>query len=161
VDRAILFENRVSTREKLAGTFVSDLRYAWAKPGVTSPLALPVLRAFPFRDFAPTWADALEADRVVACPTREAPALMRELQERQGVQSTLLCPIVPARAWWGFVGFEDCHQARVWRTEEVSLLRTLARAIAASVRHAQMRSSLNQVRTTLRGSVLHTASGEG
>ncbi|CAM3080466.1 GAF domain-containing protein [Corallococcus sp. ZKHCc1 1396] len=156
VDRACIFENRTTN---LAGRFLTDLRHAWAEPGVVSPHAHPVLRSFAMRDYALAWMDMLEAGMVVSCAAREAPPLMRDVLERQGVQSVLLCPITPAKQWWGFVAFEDCRQARVWRPEEVSLLKSLARAIGASVRHANMRSSLSQVRTNLT-SVLRTASGD-
>jgi GAF domain-containing protein len=156
VDRATIYENRTTN---LAGRFMTDLRHAWAEPGVVSPLAHPVLRALPLRDYAMAWTDMLEAGMVVSCGTREAPPMMRELLERQGVQSVLLCPIVPAKQWWGFVAFEDCHQARIWRPEEVSLLKSLARAIGASVRHANMRTSLSQVRSNLT-SVLRPVAGD-
>ena len=156
VDRACIFENRTTN---LAGRFMTDLRHAWAEPGVASPYAHPMLRSLALRDYAMAWMDMLEAGMVVSCATREAPPMMRELLERQGVQSALLCPIIPAKQWWGYVAFEDCHQARVWRPEEVSLLKSLARAIGASVRHATMRSSLSQVRTNLT-SVLRPISGD-
>lgn len=156
VDRACIFENRTTN---LAGRFLTDLRHAWAEPGVVSPLAHPVLRALALRDYAMAWTDMLEAGMVVSCASREAPPMMRELLERQGVQSVLMCPIVPAKQWWGLVAFEDCRQARVWRPEEVSLLKSLARAIGASVRHANMRTSLSQVRTNLT-SVLRPVAGD-
>jgi GAF domain-containing protein len=54
------------------------------------------------------------------------------------------------------VVFEDCHGPRSWKPEELSLLKSLARAVGASVRHGQMRSSLNQVRTSLRQAVNRT-----
>ncbi|MBU8899050.1 GAF domain-containing protein [Corallococcus sp. H22C18031201] len=156
VHRAFIFENRAPSFST-KGRFVADLRHAWAKPGIASPLANASLRTFAFRDFAPGWADMLEGGLAVACPTAEAPVMMRELLVQQGVHSSLLCPITPAREWWGFIGFEDCERARVWRPEEISILKSLARAVGASVRQAQMRASLNQVRSTLRGAVLQTA----
>ncbi|NVJ25821.1 MULTISPECIES: GAF domain-containing protein [Myxococcus] len=158
VNRAYIFENRT---QQTYGRFVTDLRYAWAEPPTASALANPVLRAFSFRDFAPGWVDMLEAGMVVACPTRDAPPMMRDLLERQGTQSILLSPINPSRQqWWGVAVFEDCRGARAWKPEEVSLLKSLARAVAASVRHGQMRSSLDQVRNNLRAAVGRTpASG--
>ncbi|MBZ4415107.1 GAF domain-containing protein [Myxococcus sp. RHSTA-1-4] len=157
VHRAYIFENRT---QGTYGRFITDMRYGWAEPPTPSPLANPVLRAFSFRDFAPGWVDMLEAGMVVACPTRDAPPMMRELLERQGTQSVLMCPINPTRQqWWGMVAFEDCRQPRGWKPEEVSLLKSLSRAVAASVRHGQMRSSLDQVRNSLRQAVSRTASG--
>jgi GAF domain-containing protein len=148
VDRAYLFENRT---QGTYGRFITDLRYAWAEPPTPSALASPVLRAFSFRDFAPGWVDMLQAGMVVACPTRDAPPMMRELLERQGTQSLMMCPIYPTKQqWWGVVVFEDCRQPRAWKPEDVSLLKSLARAVGASVRHGQMRSSLDQVRASLR-----------
>jgi GAF domain-containing protein len=158
VDRAYIFENRV---HGTYGRFITDMRHAWAEAPTPSPLANPVLRAFSFRDFAPGWVDMLEAGMVVACPTRDAPPMMKDLLERQGTQSVLLCPIHPSRQqWWGVVGFEDCQRPRAWRPEDISLLKSLSRAVAASVRHGQMRSSLDQVRNSLRQAINRTpASG--
>lgn len=154
VDRAYIFENRT---QQTYGRFITDMRHAWAEAPTPSPLANPVLRAFSFRDFAPGWVDMLEAGMVVACPTRDAPPMMKDMLERQGTQSVLLCPINPSRqSWWGVVGFEDCRQPRLWKPEDISLLKSLARAVAASVRHGQMRSSLDQVRNSLRQAVSRT-----
>ncbi|GEL69206.1 MULTISPECIES: GAF domain-containing protein [Myxococcus] len=154
VDRAYILENRV---QGTYGRFITDMRHAWAEPPTPSPLANPVMRAFSFREFAPGWVDMLEAGMVVACPTRDAPPTMKDLLERQGTQSILLCPINPSRQqWWGMVAFEDCRRPRAWKPEEVTLLKSLARAVAASVRHGQMRSSLDQVRNSLRQAVNRT-----
>src|SRR5687768_16981948 len=92
VDRAYIFENRT---QGTYGRFITDLRHAWAEPPTPSALASPILRAFSFRDFAPGWVDMLQAGMVVACPTRDAPPMMRELLERQGTQALMMCPILP------------------------------------------------------------------
>ncbi|HZI13330.1 MAG TPA: GAF domain-containing protein [Myxococcus sp.] len=148
VDRAYLFENRT---QGTYGRFITDMRHAWAEAPTPSALANPVLRAFSFRDFAPSWVDMLQAGMVVACPTRDAPPMMRELLERQGTHSLMMCPVNPTRQqWWGVLVFEDCRKPRAWKPEDVSLIKSLARAVGASVRHGQMRSSLDQVRASLR-----------
>ena len=151
VDRAYIFENRT---QQTYGRFITDMRHGWAEAPTPSPLANPVLRAFSFRDFAPSWVDTLEAGVEVACPTRDAPLMMKDLLERQGTRSVLLCPInISRQQWWGVVGFEDCRQPRLWKPEDISLLKSLSRAVASAVRHAQMRSSLDEVRNNLRMAV--------
>ncbi|XXF79248.1 GAF domain-containing protein [Myxococcaceae bacterium GXIMD 01537] len=152
VGRVLVFENRTfGTR----GRFLADQRHGWTAPGLT---AAPELRGLALRELAANWAESLAAGNVVSCVVREAPPPMRILMEPRQVQSILLCPIAPSKEWWGFVSFEDCRQPRRWLPEEVTLQRALARALGASIRQSQMRSSLDQARMQLR-EVVKSCSG--
>lgn len=152
VDRASVFENRTfGTR----GRVVTDQRNLWSVPGA---MALP-LRNLMMRELAPNWVDTMVAGNVVSCRVSEAPPPMRQLLEPRRIQSIILCPIAPAKEWWGFVAFEDCRQPRHWLPEEVTLLRTLARSLSSAIRQTQMRNSLDQARSQLREVVKSCVAG--
>lgn len=154
VDRATVFEHRALAAR---GRFLTDQRFGWSSPSVRW---LPMMRDLSMRELAPNWMETLAAGNVVSSLVREAPPPMRQLLEPRQVQSILLCPITPSKECWGFVAFEDCRQPRVWAPEEITILRALSRALGASIRQTQMRSSLDQARLQLR-EVVKSCTGTG
>ncbi len=49
------------------------------------------------------------------------------------VTSLILFPIFVKNKFHGFLGFDDTHNERIWNEDEVNILQTLARNIAASI----------------------------
>jgi GAF domain-containing protein len=153
VDRASVFENRTfGTR----GRLVTDQRNLWNN--MPHLMALP-LRNLMMRELAPAWSDALTAGQTVSSLVSDAPQGIQQLLAPRQVKSILLCPIAPAKEWWGFVAFEDCRQPRRWMTEEVTILRTLSRSLSSALRQTQMRNSLDQARSQLREVVKSCVAG--
>lgn len=54
-----------------------------------------------------------------------APGAMKEIFIEQEIRSMLLLPISLEDGLYGFVGFDDCSQARIWKEEEISFLKSL------------------------------------
>ena len=51
---------------------------------------------------------------------------LRQQLDREGVRSLVTLPLMQDSTCLGFVGFDDLRQERVWRSEEINLLRVLA-----------------------------------
>lgn len=56
-----------------------------------------------------------------------------DAQERLGVRSNLLVPVVAGGEWWGVVAIDNCHSRAVWTPAQVELLRGLAEAVAGAL----------------------------
>ncbi|MFN9114870.1 MAG: GAF domain-containing protein, partial [Bacteroidota bacterium] len=54
---------------------------------------------------------------------------LKEVLESQDILSILMIPIYKNDFFWGYVGFDDCTNERVWSEAEISILSTFANAI--------------------------------
>jgi GAF domain-containing protein len=147
VDRIYVFENKRGS----LGELLASQRYEWVTrrvQGISTELQNPVLQDLSYADFIPFWVKPLSEGRSDWRLVKDLPSPARELMEHQGIKSLLLCPIIVKEQWWGFVGFDDCHQERRWSTE-VPLLEALARALAGSLRHEQLRRKLMEAHKAL------------
>jgi two-component system cell cycle sensor histidine kinase/response regulator CckA len=139
VDRVYLFES--STEEGL-GRLLCSQRFEWAAGSVSAEIDNPALQRLPYEDIGPDFERALRAGEVVASLTRDVEPTFRALLEPQGVLSVCIVPVMVEEHVWGFVGFDDCHEERVWSADEISVLRLIAAVLGGHYWREQMRSAL-------------------
>ncbi|HYH96278.1 GAF domain-containing protein [Hyalangium sp.] len=154
VDRLYLYENQPFP---IRGRLLADARYGWSAPGVLSVLESATMRQISIREMAPLWADMLAAGQLVSSLASDAPPRVKLVLTELKTQSLLLVPIQQGKEKWGFIGMDDCRQARVWTAAETTLLKSLAGGLGTALRHKQMRSSLSQTRTQLAEMMLLSA----
>jgi PAS domain S-box-containing protein len=58
---------------------------------------------------------------------------MRQTLEEQKILSVLIIPLFYKDTFLGFIGFDDCKKERIWKEEEINILRTLANNIATTI----------------------------
>jgi len=75
---------------------------------------------------------------------RTFPAEERAVLEPQGIVSILVLPIVVGGRWWGFIGFDETRQPRVWKDAEVSLLKTAAEILGTFFTRKQYEKMLKE-----------------
>lgn len=107
------------------------------------------------------WYHILARGEVFNEPLATLPPDERERLHAIPSKSLLLVPIMPDGDLWGFVGFDDIEQPRVWDDDVVSVLQTLAASMSAAIqRHAaeQELEHKRDIATTLReiGTVLNS-----
>lgn len=144
VDRVYIFENV----RNAAGELCCAQRYEWAE-GVEPQIDNPVLQELPYAQFLPDASESLARGQTIQGITAELSPEQQRLLIPQGIVSVLICPIILQDIWWGLVGFDDCRAPREWPADEVAVLRTLSRALAGTLRHAQMQSTLRAARDQL------------
>lgn len=141
VSRAYLFENSNRTD----GTLVASQRAEFAAPGVAPEIDNPDLQNVPYDDAGfGRWRRLFEAGEPVFGRIYELPADERPLLDAQGVQAVVAVPVWVAGAWWGWLGFDDCEQARDWKPAEVEALSAAADAVAAAIERAQTAEALRE-----------------
>jgi len=138
VDRVYIFEN--SIRED--GEPLLSQRYEWVRQGVSIQIDNPVLQNMPYRPDYSRWYDLLSTGQPVQGLVRDFPAQERPLLEAQDIVSILVIPIHIEGRFWGFMGFDECHEERVWADGEVATLRTAAAAIGGTIARARAAAEL-------------------
>jgi PAS domain S-box-containing protein len=118
-DRAYLFEYDFG-----AGTMCNT--HEWCAAGVTPEIQN--LQALP-NAMLPDWVNAHRRGALVHIPSVAAlPAdgYLRQVLEPQGIRSLITLPLMQGEVCLGFVGFDAVRKERIWRDDEVALLRVLA-----------------------------------
>jgi diguanylate cyclase (GGDEF)-like protein/PAS domain S-box-containing protein len=128
VSRAYLFQNVRDPQ----GRLWMDLLAEWDAPGIAPLFEDPGNHLHPY---TPTFTRRIERywrGEELPEPVRTMPEAEREVLEREGVRSTLTVPVFVHDEWWGYVGFDDCDDERVWSASEVDALRAIAGALGVS-----------------------------
>ena len=75
-----------------------------------------------YRDDLPGWERMLSGGFCINGIVREMSPQERDRFAPQGILSLLIVPVFLREKFWGFVGFNDCHQERVFTANEESIL---------------------------------------
>lgn len=94
----------------------------------------------------PSFYEKLSSLEKVHAKVDELPEPERSILEEQQVKSILIIPFAVENEWKGYVGFADTHRKRVWEEEEISLLTTVSRIIAAFEKRKAIEQSLVEQR---------------
>jgi len=121
-DRAFLFQNVRDPQ----GRLWMDLRAEWDAPGIGQIFVDPSNHLHPYAPAFSRLIDLFWRGEVLAELVRSMPASERSVLESEGVRSLLAVPVFVREEWWGYVGFADCTDERIWTDVEIDALRTVA-----------------------------------
>ncbi len=140
--RAYFFRNDWNPQ----GQRVACQQAEWCAPGIPSRLAHPKLQNLVYADWVPRWLAVLEQGKILAGPVMDFPTPERDLLQSQSVQSILILPLMLGGTFYGFIGFDNCVEPRLWDMAEVDLLQAAAAAIALHQERTQAQTDLEQSR---------------
>jgi PAS domain S-box-containing protein len=143
VDRCYLFRN--AWNEQL-GENVSNQLLEWTKEFVEPQLNNPELQDVPFSLVHPFMEALLENRPFICLVSRLPDSGLRKILEMQEIQSLIALPIWLDERLWGFVGFDDCENERVWSNSEVSILSSFATSIVNAIKRGMTEDSLQQAK---------------
>ncbi|WP_051463622.1 PAS domain S-box protein [Leptolyngbya sp. PCC 6406] len=138
VDRSYIFENHPHPK---TGEMVLSQRWEWVAEGVTRQIDNPELQNIPVDKVLPNWYQSLSQGQTVGGLTKDFPEEEQAHLRPQGIVSILLVPIFIEDYFWGMVGFDDCHEERVWENSTQSALKSIAGTIGSAI--ARRRAEAN------------------
>src|SRR5690606_27784273 len=71
----------------------------------------------------------------------------------QGILSIVVVPVFVNNAWWGFIGFDDCVDERIWTEAEVDALHIAGGVLGAAIEREKREETLRQLNETLEARV--------
>lgn len=146
VDRVYIFENVLLETGELA----CSQRYEWAVDNVTVQIDNPNLQEVPYEAAGiPRWQYHFEQRMAIKGFVKDFPQPEREILEPQDILSIICIPIYIQSEWWGFIGFDDCTQMRIWSDEEEEILFNLANSFGGLIMRNRIEDSLRGVRSEL------------
>ncbi|MEP0868225.1 response regulator [Trichocoleus desertorum AS-A10] len=142
--RVYIFENHFENSHLHSSQLLMSQRAEWCTAGVQPEIDNPELQNLSYADFFPRWAERLSQGEIVAGIVADFPESERVILEPQGILSILVLPFIVNSRFCGFIGFDNCVEARAWETSEIDLLRAAAAAIALAQERHQAEAVLQQ-----------------
>jgi signal transduction histidine kinase len=131
VSRVYIFENEIDPHDGL----LTSLRHEWVAQGISAQLEDPVLHRLSYAEMGfQRWAHLLKRGMAVFGRVLEFPESEQAFLLRQSIQALVVAPIFVDDLWWGFIGFDDCTEARRWSSMEIDALYTAGNIIGAALR---------------------------
>jgi PAS domain S-box-containing protein len=131
-DRMYIWKNH----DKNGRLYCSQL-YEWvegARPQQGSDLTVDIL----YSEQAPEWERILSSGNCINNFVRLLSQNEREILSAQDILSVLVVPVFIKDQFWGFVGFDDCHNERIFTKEEESILRSGSLLVANALLRNEM-----------------------
>ncbi|NJO44648.1 MAG: PAS domain-containing protein [Oscillatoriales cyanobacterium RM2_1_1] len=138
--RVYLFENSYSFQEKL----LMNQRVEWCAPGIHPELENPIYQNLPYADFNLEFAEALGRGEVVSSLVRDLPEPMQSILATQNILSILVLPLMVQGKFFGFMGFDNCFEAKAWEPSEINLISAAASAISLHLERHQAQLELQE-----------------
>ncbi|MGB3754814.1 MAG: ATP-binding protein [Rivularia sp. (in: cyanobacteria)] len=146
VDRIYIFQNHAHPE---TGQHAMSQRWEWVAEGIHPEIDNPELQNLPYEAYLPRWYDILYQKQPVLGLTKDLPETERILLESQGILSIIVVPIFIRDYFWGFAGFDDCHQERCWDETTKAALMAIAGSIGGAICQRQTEANLILLNETL------------
>ncbi|NET27837.1 response regulator [Okeania sp. SIO1I7] len=146
VDRIYIFQNHLHPE---TGEAASSQRWEWVAKGVQPEIDNPKLQNLLYPEILPRWYYTLSQEQPILGIIRDFPEVERLLLQPQGILSILVVPIFIRDYFWGFTGFDDCHQERQWDDSTKAALMAIAGSIGGAISQWQTEANLKQLNETL------------
>jgi len=151
VDRVYIWKNHVRN-----GMLYGTQLYEWsegAKPQQGGEYAVNI----PYGEASPRWKELLSQGQCINNIVADMPPEERGHLTPQNVLSILVVPVFLRDQFWGFVGFDDCHQERLFSKDEESILRSGSLLIANALLRNEMTRSIHTAVSKLEAVIDHYA----
>jgi PAS domain S-box-containing protein len=142
VDRIYIFENHPHPDTQAPA---SSLRWEWVAPGISPKTSQPSVQNLLYSNFSSRWYEALSQQRPIAALVKDLQASEQAILVPQSVMSLLVMPIWERDYFWGFIGFDDCHQERLWSKLDIAVLQSIAASIGSTIAQHQLDANLEQI----------------
>ena len=122
VSRVYIFENSDDNR------FCSNT-YEWCNDGINPEI--DNLQNISYETDIPGYADNFNEQGIFYCPdVAILPQNLYDIVAPQGIKAMLHCAIREKGVFWGYIGFDDCREPRLWTREQIELLTFFSEALS-------------------------------
>lgn len=147
VDRVYVFENHAAP--ELQQCSMSQ-RFEWNVAKQKLYIDHPHLQSLSYYTHLAEWYKPLFAGEIKEGNAVSFPPLEQEILEQKNIVSLLVVPIHLDKAFWGFIGVDDCRTQREWSKHEYSLLRAIGDSIRGTMARQQAELAVRKSESQLR-----------
>jgi PAS domain S-box-containing protein len=135
-----------------AGCLLMSQRTGWCSTGIASEIDNPKLQNLPYDDWFPRWATVLAKGEPITGIVSTFPPSERAILEPQAILALAVFPLQVNSRFFGFIGFDNCVEAREWDALEINLLGVAAAVISLALEYKQAELALRQSEKSFRRS---------
>jgi len=140
VDRVYIYEHKTDIEN---GELYFSLRYEWAADPSISQLNDKTLKRLSYSRFKPLdFYDYFTNGLTMKYVVKDLSENVKRVFIDRNIKSIILVPIMVDEKYWGFIGFDECHQDRIWTDSEESLLITMASTLGAVIKRDKFKEEL-------------------
>jgi len=140
IDRVYIFENHMIDN-KLA----CSQRFEFVNNNVSAEIDNPKLQNIPYVESGLIrWKELFENHKYIDGLVKDFSGYEKEILESQDIKSILVMPVWFENEFWGFMGFDDCHNERVWGDLEKDILKTLCSVFITALNKKKYSDNLNE-----------------
>jgi len=130
VDRIYYWDIHI---DPISGDELTSQRFEWVKNGIEPMIDNPELQNLPI-DIAADFLAPLVLRKPFESIIRELPdGQTKEILQSQDILSILVLPIFLDDKLYGFIGFDDCTDERVWNSTELDFLRSITSNLSSAI----------------------------
>ena len=152
VDRVYIFQNF----EKNGKHYMKQIFEISEK--ATPQINNDVLQHLGYEDGFSRWFETLKEGKEIIGLVRSFPKSEREILQKQNILSILVVPLLIDDSFWGFIGFDDCHNERSWEQVEISILKTIASSFGSVIIREKISQELSDSEELFRSLTEHLRS---
>ena len=143
VDRVYIWKNHYKE-----GHLCCTQLYEWsegAEPQQGNEYTVDII----YSETIPDWEEKLPRGHCINGLVRSLSAKEQAQLMPQGIISILVVPVFVQDYFWGFVGFDDCHNERVFSENEETILRSASLLIANAILRNEMTANIRETAARL------------
>lgn len=138
-DYGYLFRNRYTCT---SDTFTTDLVTGWSLVTGDKISHKSQWQALPMPIESPLVKMMQQGQPISFLVRQLGESVFKTLFVQFNIRSVVLIPVVIEQNFWGFIGFDDCREERIWDDSEKSILVAFANSIAAAIIRQQKEREL-------------------
>lgn len=132
--RAYLFDNHYDND----GELINHLQFEWLNQSNKAKHARPDAHTLHLKKAGlGRFIDILAGGEYIAEHTQNLNDHEQGFFKKQNIESLLIMPIFVEHRWWGFLGFEVCHQQHEWTNAEIDALGISANTLGTAIERGQ------------------------
>ena len=130
VCRVYIYKNHMDEN----GDLLTSNEFEWIASGIKPEINNPDNQNFSFhKQNHDRWVDELSQGNAISGLIKDFPEHERRILQKQNIQSIMCVPIFVDRDWWGFIGFHECDNERIWSTAEIDALKAAADIVGTAI----------------------------
>ncbi len=140
VDRVFIMENREIESDEHLQSLLLD----WCRDGVLAEADDALPREILSHALFPGWHEILASGSTIQGSVSKISSPEREFLERLKAKSFLIAPIFIDGKFSAIIGFNDCHNDRRWKENEVAILQAAAGSIGEAIMRRRAEEALKR-----------------
>jgi PAS domain S-box-containing protein len=157
IDRVYIYRHREI--EETGEMYVS-LLYEWASDKTESQILNPAFQKLSYSRFESlSFYKNFSSGKSLKFLIKDLPKEEQKVFIDGNIKSIMLVPIMVDNKYWGFVGFDECKDYRMWSENEESLLITIASTLGAVIKRNNIQEELISKNKELDQAVIKAQAG--